>query len=95
MVQNALITIIMVTVRFSYAEIIDVDQTAVDVEILANNCIVHAFRNYDATTIGKEICGNQTEVFELPDMPAALRMISSNPSYLPCSRDRSEIDQWS
>lgn len=74
----------MVTIRFNYAEIMDTDWTAVTIEILENEQITHAFRNYRPEELEKELCGNQTETFQLPDLSTALRMVQSNPNYQAC-----------
>ena len=74
----------MVTLHFSYHEIMDSDWTAVDITVLENDQPVAAFRNYDREELTKEIYGNQTENFQLPDLATALRMIASNDSYQEC-----------
>jgi hypothetical protein len=75
----------MITMRFNYAEIIDTDWTAITIEVFENGQVAHAFRNYVPEELEKEICGNQTDTFQLPDLSTALQMIRSNPSYRACS----------
>jgi len=74
----------MVTLRFTYHEIMDSDWAAIDLAVLENGQPLAAFRNYNREELTKEIYGNQTETFELPDLVTALRMIASNGSYVEC-----------
>jgi len=74
----------MVTLRFTYHEIMDSDWAAIDLAVLENGQPLAAFRNYNREELTKEIFGNQTETFELPDLATALRMIASNGSYVEC-----------
>jgi len=74
----------MVTLRFKYHEIMDLDRTAIDLAVLENGQPLAAFRNYNREELTKEIYGNQTETFELPDLVTALRMIASNNAYEEC-----------
>jgi len=84
MVQDNL-TSSMVTLHFTYYEIIDSDWTAIDITVLENDQPVSAFRNYAPEMLTKEIYGNQSEAFQLPDLRTALTMIHSNKSYHECS----------
>jgi len=74
----------MVTLQFTYHEIMDSDWAAIDLAVLENGQPLAAFRNYNREELTKEIYGNQTETFELPDLVTALRMIASNGSYVEC-----------
>ena len=74
----------MVTLQFTYHEIMDLDRTAIDLAVLENGQPLAAFRNYNREELTKEIYGNQTETFELPDLVTALRMIASNNAYEEC-----------
>ena len=74
----------MVTLQFTYHEIMDSDWAAIDLAVLENGQPLAAFRNYNREELTKEIYGNQTETFELPDLVTALRMIASNGSYMEC-----------
>ena len=72
----------MVTVNFQYHEIMDVDWTAVTVQIVENGQVTHTFRNYKDVDLGEDdIYGNQCDSFQLPDLQTALAMIKSNDDY--------------
>lgn len=71
----------MVTLRFTYHEIIDMDTTGIDVVVFSDQQPAAAFRNYVPESLNKEIYANQSEDFQLPDLRTALSMFRSNPSY--------------
>jgi len=75
----------MITLRFTYHEIIDTDRTAIDITVLDNHLPVAAFRNYAPDALTKEIYANQSESFQLPDLATALAMIRSNGEYQECA----------
>lgn len=75
----------MVTLRFSYSEIMDTDWTAITIEVIQDGQPLHAFRNYAPEALTKEIYGNQSESFQLSDLKTALAFVRSNPVYQECS----------
>jgi hypothetical protein len=83
----------MVTLQFTYHEIMDTDWTAIDLAVLENGQPLAVFRNYDREELVKEIYGNQTETFLLPDLTTALRMIASNGAFVKCPVDIASIDR--
>lgn len=91
MVQFHLKHTAMVTLRFNYSEIMDSDWTAITIEVLLDGQLLHAFRNYAPEELSKEIYGNQSESFQLPDLQTALTFIRSNPEYHECSAEEVEI----
>ena len=75
----------MVTLHFTYHEIIDTDWTAVDIVLLERDVPTMTFCNYDRAALIKEIYANQTETFQLPDRATALAMLRSNAHYRECA----------
>ncbi|HRD54675.1 MAG TPA: hypothetical protein PKY96_18710 [Flavobacteriales bacterium] len=63
----------------------DTDRTAVTIEVIQDGQLLHAFRNFYPDELNKEIYGNQSEAFQLPDLPSALAFVRSNQAYKECS----------
>jgi len=71
----------MITLRFTFHEIMDTDFTAVDVEMLQAGKLVEVYRNYDADQLLKEIYANQAEEFCLPSVECARSFLESSGRY--------------
>jgi hypothetical protein len=73
----------MTTLRLSYHEIMDTDFTAIDAEILHDEQQVAHYRNYDPSSLSKEIYANQSEDFTMPSVEVARQFLTSNEDYHP------------
>lgn len=70
----------------------DYDFTAIQVEISEGERLVAKYANFDRESLTKEIYGNQTEAFQLPDLRSAINFIESNKNYrrMPEERNRNK-----